>query len=193
MDDEASCSGAVWCDETPVNDDCDDPETEIFFGETPFSTLGATTDGPWHALCSPAGTIQNDIWYTFTAPADGTLIATTCGTAEFNTAIAIYEAGTCLVTDAELLACNDDKVGCAGQTSEARADVVAGQQYLIRLGGASGSDSGVGTITLWMDGPIPTVSEWGMGSMAVLILAVGSLIAFRRCQARDGARMKADG
>ena len=54
----------------PVNDFCANA-IPIFDGDTPYSTIGATTDGLPHAACSFDGQTYADIWYTYTATCEG--------------------------------------------------------------------------------------------------------------------------
>ena len=57
----------------PANDDCANA-IPIPDGETGFSTIGATTDGP--ANC--AGPFGSDIWFSYTASCTGNLELSTC-------------------------------------------------------------------------------------------------------------------
>jgi hypothetical protein len=59
-------------------------------GTTTFSNVGATTDGPM-----TCGLLGSDVWYSFTAPAAGTLTINTLGSA-FDTAMAAYDGCTCI-------------------------------------------------------------------------------------------------
>ena len=135
-------------------DDCADA-VEIFDGETFFITLGATTDGPSHAACDQFGgdpggpQTHNDIWFKYTATATGGLRIDTCGTAGYDTKIAIYaDDCTCTLTDATLLGCIDDGGNCPGFTSDFQVNVVQGNCYTIRIGGFEATEAGVGTVTI---------------------------------------------
>ncbi len=134
----------------PANDNCANA-TPIGNGVTAFSTVGATTDGPDHPTVCQFGNGETvlDIWYVYTASCTGTLSVSTCGDADFDTDLVIYDGDTCgsLVR----LACNDDFTGCAGFTSMVEAPVVMGNDYLIRVGGfgALGDlSSGTGNLTV---------------------------------------------
>lgn len=142
----------------PTNDNCDNPIT-VLAGETiSFSTIEATTDGPFHpAATTPCpsslnDTLFNDIWYVFTADFDGLAEWSMCGTADFDTKIAVYQPGTaCPAQDGDLYTCNDDGSGCAGSTSRLFFNVAIGEVYLLRLGGYGESSpglSGTGTFTI---------------------------------------------
>jgi hypothetical protein len=131
------------------NDDCADAIT-IADGDTPFSTIGATTDGP--ALppeCdeNPAG-FENDIWYRYTPPATGTLTVSTCDQADFDTRVAVY-SGPCEAI--ELVDCRDEGAGvCTLATSLLDVPVTRGEPLLLRLGG-NGPFAGTGTLTLTLE------------------------------------------
>lgn len=136
----------------PVNDECANA-IPIFDGDTPFNTLGASTDGLVHPACAQGGdggVTVNDIWYTYVATCTGTLNLTTCNIADYDTDIVIYNPDwTCPPTSAEVLGCDDDTAGCALFTSDLSVPVVAGQTYLIRLGGWDApTDRGTGSIVL---------------------------------------------
>lgn len=140
----------------PANDNCADAEA-VTTGSTSFSTLGAGTDGPAHPNnCTSTGSTPDsifaDIWYTFTPDFTGLAKWSMCGTADFDTKIAVYQPGSaCPPSDEDLYACNEDGPGSCDVTSEVVFDVVAGETYLLRLGGygdGSPGESGSGTFTI---------------------------------------------
>lgn len=121
---------------------------------TNFDTTNATASAniPTDALCS--GTYLNwvatckDVWFKFTATGPGTADFSTCGTATYDTSLALYK-GSC----ATLVACNGDGVGCAAYSSKiAAVPCAAGDVFYIRIGGyaAAGTagDVGSGQITV---------------------------------------------
>lgn len=119
------------------NDYCGDV-LQVDLGEVAFSTVGATTDGPPLAGgCAVEGDdqIHNDIWFEVVADCTGTLHATACGSADFETRVAIY-AEPCPSDDTSRLACAAAGPDC-GEGTGAVALVVKGSSYFIRLGGAS--------------------------------------------------------
>ena len=147
----AVCTDAMA--EAPVNDLCADALV-IGDGDTSFVTIDAETDGPAHpdSDCDNAGNDQvgQDIWYCYTATCTGPIEVSTCGTADFDTRIAIYDECSCPANEERLLACNDDtnpSGDCPGFTSIAVADVVEGDSYLIRIGGFD-TRSGTGTVNI---------------------------------------------
>ncbi|MDG2291841.1 MAG: hypothetical protein P8L37_04210 [Phycisphaerales bacterium] len=141
---------------TPANDDCASA-LEIAIGDHVFNTAAATTDGSSHLnLCDINGQVHKDIWYTYGAPCSGTLTLSTCDQAEFDTDIVVYDAGSgCTPGDAEVLACNDVGPGCGGFTSELDVPVTAGQQLLVRIGGFSAIEAGIGTLSVSLDVVLP--------------------------------------
>jgi len=134
----------------PSNDDCSNPIV-IGLGTTPFSTFGATTDGPEEpALCDSGEDedVAADIWYQFIAPCGGTFTASLCGS-EYDTKVGIYTA-PCPIGSLEAMACNDD---FCGLQSEVNFGGFAGTTFLIRIGGHTSAESpfgavGNGTLTL---------------------------------------------
>ena len=116
---------------------------------TNFDTTNATAsaDIPTDALC--AGTFLNwvetcnDVWFKFTASGPGTADFSTCGSATYDTSLALYK-GDC----ATLVACNGDATGCAGFSSKiAAVPCAAGDVFYIRIGGyaAAGTAGDVGS------------------------------------------------
>ncbi len=133
-------SYALDVDFTPVNDSCANP-IAVVNGATDFGNLRATNDGPTEfPLCG--STIGADVWYCYTASCSGNLTANLCNSG-FDTVLAVYDNCTC-PTGTSAIACNNDSCGVQ---SELTVPVVAGEQYLIRVGGAS-SATGAGTLSL---------------------------------------------
>ncbi|MEY3367917.1 MAG: hypothetical protein RI973_1072 [Bacteroidota bacterium] len=142
--------------QTPANDSCTQAIDISLGGSISFSTANANTDGPLH-LNSPCPSSSNDslfsdIWYRYTATTSGLVDWTLCGTADFDTKIAVYKGGAiCPLTDDDLLTCNDDFGTCIGNTSRLIFQAEAGQSYLLRLGGwgeTAPGETGSGTFTL---------------------------------------------
>jgi hypothetical protein len=119
-------SGVITLSFVPGNDNCANA-TAAAVGSTRFDTRGATTDGP--GACP----VNQDVWFTFTAPAAGTYQATTCGTdSAFDTRLAVY-TGACgaLVQ----VACGDDE--CGTQSRVLFTAAAAGNVFRLRVGGAA--------------------------------------------------------
>jgi len=139
--------------QAPVNDNCENASVISAGTDIAFNSVSATTDGPEHsnAACFSFGTdlVHNDIWFEFTAGTSGFMEWNTCSTANFDTRLAVYNAGaTCPLEDTDLLACNDDGLACDNFTSSVFFEAVAGETYLLRLGGFVEGDFGEGTFDL---------------------------------------------
>lgn len=104
-------------------------------GSFTFDASNATTDGVAHPdLCNFFGEpqISNDLWWRWTSACDGVVTVETCGTATFDTELAVYSPlALCSPSSSYLLACNDDACGTLSRVSFV---AIAGQEYLIRLG-----------------------------------------------------------
>lgn len=135
---------------TVENDACT-AAADVFTGDNPFTTIGATTDGPAHAACNffSNNQIGQDVWFRYVAECSGTVTVSTCNSASYDTKLAVYEGEGCDDLDGRILACVDDTAGC-GTRSTATITAVAGQEYRIRLGGYS---AGQGTGTLKITAP----------------------------------------
>jgi hypothetical protein len=129
----------------PINDKCIH-SIEIFNGDTPFETIGATTDGPAHALCQFDGQTYHDIWFDYIATDWGELEVYTCNQAAYDTDIVVYDGCDC--DNLVLLGCNDDGVGCANFTSYLPVPVNKGECYKIRIGGWQEGSFGTGIVTV---------------------------------------------
>lgn len=122
----------------PANDECAAAPT-IGPGSTPFSTFGATgTD-----LNSCASGDTKDVWFRYVSNCSGTTTVSTCGTADFNSALAVFSA-----CGGSQLACNANGSGCADGRSKVSFNSSLGAAYWIRV---SGEDNGMGSGTLEID------------------------------------------
>jgi hypothetical protein len=140
------CSGGG---DPPANDNCANAQS-VGLGNHPFDTNGATTDGsnPTGAQCGSFGAgFFNDVWYSFTAPSAGNFKASTCNNASFDTRIDVLDA-----CGGNIIACNDDGVGCANFTSEVVFAATAGQVVKIRIGAYSAAGFGTGTLAITSEG-----------------------------------------
>ncbi|MGE3163279.1 MAG: hypothetical protein AB7O52_00050 [Planctomycetota bacterium] len=119
----------------PVNDACANA-IPIMNGMTPYSNVGATTDGP--NSCAN----NQDIWFIYTATNTGDLIVSLCGSG-YDTYAAVYDySGAC--PPGAQLACNDDSCNLQSMVT---VPVQAGVAYLLRIGGFAGG-TGSGQIDL---------------------------------------------
>jgi hypothetical protein len=132
----------------PPNNTCSNA-LPIEEGSTPFDTTAATTNGlepGCAAFIEGDGQIHKDVWFTYTATCTGELFVDTCGTAAFDTRLAVYQGAGCPLFPFDLLACNDDGADCPDGTSALVVTVVEGQQYTVRVGGFGPQDGGPGSL-----------------------------------------------
>lgn len=148
--------------EPPANDACENsvPLVETI---TPYTTAGATTDGP--AL--PSGPQPNgcdegdgiifnaDIWYDYTSPSDGTVTVDLCSGTGYDSRVAVYSGCGCPATTPATLECNDDGCGTVNGPSKLTFQATAGQCYKIRIGGQN-DDSGTGLLVVSNSGTGPS-------------------------------------
>jgi hypothetical protein len=127
----------------PENDDCADAIAIGDVTDLAFSTAAASFDGSGACQTAP------NVWYCYTATCDGELTASLCGSS-YDTKMAVYDGCDC---SAPMLACNDD---ACGLQSEVSVPCVAGNQYLIEVGGYSSSvGDGVLTTSCYVPPPPP--------------------------------------
>jgi hypothetical protein len=122
----------------PANNNCASA-TPIGNGTFNFSTIGATTDGPDEpGACNFFSYTQvgADIWYRYTAACTGQVRVSLCDST-YDTKVAVY--GSACPASASSIACNDDFCGVDDLRSELTFAAVAGNQYLIRIGGYQGA------------------------------------------------------
>lgn len=137
------------------SDTCATPDVVVGTGNFSFDDTLATTgiEGQLETKCAleysnPA--VNNDVWFTWTAPATGTAKITTCGLTSVDTKLAVYAGNTCPAATA--LDCNDDDSGCGGffaiQSSVSFA-CTNGSAYVIQLGNSSfGGPTGTGQFNI---------------------------------------------
>ncbi|MAC19570.1 MAG: hypothetical protein CMJ23_07870 [Phycisphaerae bacterium] len=148
---DPSCCNLAWddacatlavssCVIAPPNDRCESAR-ELSLGRFAFTSVNADTDGPPLATAcvdeETGGAFVSDVWFRHTTPVDNGILVSTCGHAGFDTRIAVYTGcgGT-------LLTCSDDVVDCPGGTSRCGFNGIAGETYLIRVGGKFATGSG---------------------------------------------------
>lgn len=134
----------------PSNDECF-TFIEAFEGVTAVSNLGATNSpDPFDPLnCGVLGGLNNDVWFSYTALADGQLNVQTCDgtTPGIDTDLVMY-AGDCGTLSQ--IGCSGDAAGLAGCQpfySDMTAPITAGETYYIRLG-AWADTEGVTNMTI---------------------------------------------
>ena len=139
-----------------TNDDCVNATAIAGQGTFNWSNLGASmgVEAQNEAVCYQFGSsnVENDVWFRWTADADGQAVITTCNGAQNDTKLAVHAApavGSC-VSAGSGLACNDDACGLQSTVSLA---VTQGTDYVIQLGSYPGSASfGFGTFDIFIGG-----------------------------------------
>src|SRR5262249_31223796 len=114
----------------PANDLCANA-APLTNGSTPFTTVGASTDGPAEPQCSLGadGQVNQDVWYVYTAQCTGRATLGVCD-ANFDTRVAIYSGSGCPAAPALAVACDDNS---CGQASQVTWYTYAGGVYKIRI------------------------------------------------------------
>ena len=139
----------------PPNDHCANAIV-VGTGSFAFNSTGATTDGPSEpGACNFFGYSQigADIWYRYVANCTGNATIGLCSSS-FDTKLAVYDGASC-PGSASADACNDDACGPGqGLQSQVVHPVVAGNSYLIRVGGYQGA-TGSGTLSITCSGGGP--------------------------------------
>jgi hypothetical protein len=133
------------CGEGPpvgLNDECSNATPIGNVTNLPFDTSGAARDGPGHCMTS------KNIWYRYTASSTGNVTVSLCGS-EYDTKLAIYNGGDCDPAPGKIIECNDD---FCGRQSEITFGAIAGNQYLIEIGGWTDTDSGQGVLNISAEG-----------------------------------------
>ena len=164
-DDSCMIKALETCGLIPENDNCATPRS-LGLGRFVFSTINCNTDGPpLITECiedENGGFLTNDVWFAHSPTQDNFVTVSTCGHADFDTWIVVYDecGGT-------VLACNNNTPICPGFTSQAQFLGVAGETYLIQVGGVN--TSGSGEIDIAWTNPEPSypnslTAEWSVSS-----------------------------
>jgi hypothetical protein len=124
----------------PPNDECANAIV-VTAGAVPGSTVNATgTD-----ISTCGGSDTADVWYSYTAAANGTVEANTCAAGTLDTTLAVFDG------------CGGINLGCSDNTcgtkSRVRWQAIAGRAYKIRVSGVSDT---TGSFTLTID-PNPVI------------------------------------
>ena len=134
-----------------------------------MGTTNATSTGDPAPSCVPS--LGKGVWFTYTAPASGDVLVSTCGSS-FDTGLGVF-TGSC-GTFAQV-ACDDDNgPSCSGSTASVRFAATGGTTYTILAGGYS-SASGILTISAAII-PVIGVSQSG-GSINISWPGNGTLQA----------------
>lgn len=136
----------------PPNDDCENCEQIAGEGLFDFDNSSATGSVNLNELLVCGDEIDNDVWYCWQSPCDGTAVLETCGLTSVDTKIAVWEDELMCPPDGlQALSCSDDDCGLQ---SRVEWPVTAGEVYLIRLGTFVGSSGGTGQFSIECVAPV---------------------------------------
>jgi V8-like Glu-specific endopeptidase len=124
-------------------------------GGNAFDTTQSTDSGfgePDASQCDGTfldWTSSPDVWFSWSAPADGIASFSTCDASSFDTSLVLYRGGDC--GSLEQVACNGDAADSSGcQEYHSQIDEVSvgsGELYYVRVGGWNAA-TGSGTLTI---------------------------------------------
>ena len=136
------------------SDDCSTPDLIAGQGAFAFDTSAATTgaEGQVETACDLFGTtgIESDVWFEWTADADGIAVIQSCGSTG-NTKIAAYPAGACPL-DGTALICDDDSCGLQSRVQFACTN---GTAYLLQVGSFPGAPGAPGSLQIGIGAGLP--------------------------------------
>jgi hypothetical protein len=121
----------------PPNDNCAGATPIGNVTNLAFNTGSASFDGPGGFIASP------NLWYCYTASCDGAVTASLCGSS-YDTRIRVFDGCACPLSTTSLV--EDDDACDPGLQSAVTFAAVAGNTYLIEVGGYSAS-TGLGVLT----------------------------------------------
>ncbi len=148
----------------PPNDDCSNAENLTVYpagggagNETNASTLAATQSSMGHTSCDSFGT-NLDLFYSFTAPSNGSVKIITGGASGSSIEAAIYDA------------CNGNEINCFGNSSVKLASgLTPGQTYILQVWH---DDFNAGDFTIVLEeGPNPPANDVCSGAIALSVSA----------------------
>jgi len=159
------------------NDNCRD-QIDVTNGSTAYTTIGATTDGPDEPQACPNSTdsINNDIWYRYTATCNGELTVDLCDST-FDTKVAVYAGCRQCPVVSPPLVCNDDFCGIQ---SVATLPVQQGSCYTIRIGGYFNNSVGTGIMKISCNTVVPMGACCGAGGQCI------GTMSQAQCQSQSG-------
>ena len=117
---------------------------------------------------SSCGTSDGDVWFEYIATCTGSVTVDTFGSGQLDTTLSVFDA--CAGNE---IACDDDT---NGTLSEVLFAVTVGQSYWIRLASAGTPGDYDLNVSCLEQSPIPSVSEWGLVVMTLLIVTAGTLV-----------------
>ena len=130
------------------SNDCASPDAIAGQGLFPFDNSTATTgsEGQSESSCYIFGNsaVANDVWFVWTADADGIAQVATCNQTTVDTKLAAYPGSSCPANGTSL-ACNDDACGFQSSMS---FSVSSGTSYLLQVGTWDGAAGGAGNLDI---------------------------------------------
>jgi len=139
------------CVHPPGNDDCANAIAAQVGSNFIYTESATDSSDPFAQAglpgCGPA--LTNDIWYSFTAPADGSITIDTCGLIDFDSNVEVY-SGSC--GNLILMGGSCDTPGCPGFSGTTDSiPVTTGSLYTIRIGGFAGDPGGSGQFEIFFN------------------------------------------
>ncbi|MCH2105571.1 MAG: hypothetical protein MK291_02890 [Planctomycetes bacterium] len=186
----ASTSGGMLFAGVNGSDDCASAPQISGSGQWSVDTTAATTGAEGQASCYAFGTsaVPNDVWYEWTADADGDVVVSTCNLINWDSKIAVYAGAGC-PTGGNLVGCNDDASGCSGWSSLTSFSCSNGDVFMIQVGAyGQSSDSGSGLLEVILS---PSITNDDCGS-ATAIAGQGTF-SYSNIGATTGAEGQTEG
>ncbi len=156
---------------TGDSDHCSTPDMIAGQGNFAYDSTNASTglEGQAEVSCYFFGTsgIDNDVWFAWTADADGNATVSTCSST-LDTKIAAYDSA-CAATAA--IACNDDDCGLQSSIS---FPVTNGTTYTLQVGNWPGASGGISSVDIVIN-PFPTGTAYCFGDGSGAAAPCGNL------------------
>jgi len=134
----------------PTNDNCSKALEVGNVVDLPFNTNCATFDGPGHFFTSP------NLWYRYIAQRTGEVTVSLLGS-EFDTAMVVYDTGSCYPESGDIIERNDDFGGFLQSQISFQATV--GNQYLFEIMGYNHDEVGEGVLNISAEGEPPVTNN----------------------------------
>ena len=137
------------------SDSCSSPTAIAGQGSFAYDNTLATTgtEGQNEAICYQFGssTVDNDVWFAWTADFTGNAEISTCGGTSDDSKISAYPGSAC-PTMGTAIACNDDTCGLQ---SSILIPVTSGSTYMLQFGNFPGAVANTaGSLSIIEDAPV---------------------------------------
>ncbi len=180
------------------SDDCSTPEGISGASSTAYGVAvdfsGATTgvQGQAYPACLWGGytAFERDVWFLWTAPADGIVDMHVEGGGTADPRLAVYAGNSC--ASLPPLECNDDGAGLFSLTPWVRFEAAAGAEYLIQVGIFPGSyQPPAGGLLRWWTSPLEKQYGYayddGKREAGFTLLQAGEIAWLQRFNAYGGS------